>query len=621
MKSLHHSIIVVLMLLLAGCTIPVRRGLLPREPRPTPIAGAPIGTWKLIATDEQGSTPAPNMLQMLTIADDGTARMDMWEHALSLIYELPDPNHIQLTWIGSTNPNDKVGEVWTYAFTVDGDELRFLSNDKLVYLFQRQSVIQATPRPTGTETVAAQLDAPFTLQPGQWAMLDATQEGFSVQFQAVTEDSRCPARVNCAWSGEARVQIGVRTDEPQNAITFELTTNPAEAGASVQYHGYTVALVDVQPYPQQDFASDEIDADEYSVTFMISKTEPEPTATVQPTTMPAPPPRAQPTPIGGAGQTLAVALQQPFQLNKGQTAVIESEDFQLTFRSVTDDSGCFAPNDCSLMTFDGTLAAQKGKETELMTVMASLHAGSWVDLEFAGYTIELRGIQQIEGKGHVATFVVLKTTAQQAQVWPAAQPTIGCARFTPFAAAAILDEEVQERAFANLRFGPLHAENEAANGLCGYASTAFTPDKAVDYTVPHLATALDADHAVVAAQIAGVDALELLALADVIQAANPDDAALDRMMITTMLMAGDTEGVMTHLYDSAQNIPALHTEFVDGIGEQALWVWQTFSSGHFATLIVLDQGEFTVVAALLGENRDEQDIQSSMSALASKIVR
>ncbi len=620
MKSFHHWIIFVLMLLLAGCGIPVRRGLLPREPRPTPIAGAPIGTWKLIATDEQGSTPAPNILQMLTIADDGTARMDMWEHALSLIYELPDPNHIQFTWIGSTNPNDKVGEVWTYAFTVDGDELRFLSNDKLVYLFQRQSVIQATPRPTGTETVAAQLDAPFTLQPGQWAMLDAADD-FSVQFQAVTEDSRCPARVNCAWSGEARVQIGVRTDEPQNAITFELTTNPAEAGASVQYHGYMVALVDVQPYPQQEFASDEIDADEYRVTFMISKAGPEATATVPPTTMPAPPPPPPPTPISGAGQTLAVALRQPFQLNEGQTAIIAREDFQLTFRSVTEDSGCFSAADCSLMTFDGTLAAQKGDETELMKVMASIHAGSSVDLEFAGYTIELRAIQQIEGKGHVATFVVLGTAAQQAKAWPDAQPTLACARFTHFAAAAILQEEVQASAFANLRFGPLPAENEDAHGLCGYASVAFTPDKIVDYTLPHLATALEADHAVVAARLAGVDVLELLTIVNVIHAANPDDAALDNMMITTMLMAGDNEGVIERLYDRARNTPPLHTEFVNGLGDQALWAWQTFEGGHFAALIVLDRGEFTVVAALLGESSDEQDIQPSMSVLASKLIR
>jgi len=488
-------------------------------------------------------------------------------------------------------------------------------------LLPRQS--RPTPQPTGDKTVAAQLDMPFILQPGQWATLDAASDGFSIQFQAVTEDSRCPAMVDCAWSGEALVQIGVRMDGAQastpDEAVFELTTNPAEDGATVHYHGYTVALIDVQPYPQKTSARDEIDADDYRVTFMISQAGPE--ATVQPTTMPAPPPRAQPTPISGAGPTLAVALQQPFQLNKGQTAVIESEDFQLTFRSVTDDSGCFSPTDCSLMTFDGTLAAQKGDATELMSVMASIHAGSSVELEFAGYTIELRSIQQIEGQGHIATFVVVETAAQQAKAWPDAQPALACTRFTPFAAAAILQEEVQASAFANLRFGPLLAESEDAHGLCGYASVAFTPDKTVDYTLPHLATALEADHAVVAARLAGVDVLELLTIADVIHAANPDDAALDSMMLTTMLMAGDNEGVIERLYDSAQNTPSLHAEFVDGLGDQALWAWQTFEGGHFAALIVLDRGEFTVVAALLGESNDEQDIQPSMSVLASKLIR
>lgn len=165
------------------------------------------------------------------------------------------------------------------------------------------------------------------------------------------------------------------------------------------------------------------------------------------------------------------------------------------------------------------------------------------------------------------------------------------------------------------------AENEDAHGLCGYASVAFTPDKTVDYTLPHLATALEADHAVVAARLAGVDVLELLTIVNVIHAANPDDAALDNMMITTMLMAGDNEGVIERLYDRAQNTPSLHTEFVNGLGDQALWAWQTFEGGHFAALIVLDRGEFTVVAALLDESSDEQDIQPSMSVLASKLIR
>jgi len=126
---------------------------------------------------------------------------------------------------------------------------------------------------------------------------------------------------------------------------------------------------------------------------------------------------------------------------------------------------------------------------------------------------------------------------------------------------------------------------------------------------------------VVAARLAGVDVLELLTIVNVIHAANPDDAALDNMMITTMLMAGDNEGVIERLYDRAQNTPSLHTEFVNGLGDQALWAWQTFEDGHFAALIVLDRGEFTVVAALLDESSDEQDIQPSMSVLASKLIR
>ena len=135
-----RSVVILLigLILLTSC-LAHRQWESPWEPLPTlPAAAQPLlGEWKQVATDEQGSTPQPNMLRTLTFEEGGIARMGMWEHELTWQFGLPDDHHVRMTWIASTNPNDKVGEIWEFEFAVNGNELIFWHNGKIMYMFKR----------------------------------------------------------------------------------------------------------------------------------------------------------------------------------------------------------------------------------------------------------------------------------------------------------------------------------------------------------------------------------------------------------------------------------------------------------------------------------------------------
>src|SRR6185436_2926351 len=60
----------------------------------------------------------------------------------------------------------------------------------------------------------------------------------------------------------------------------------------------------------------------------------------------------------------------PFVLVVGETGRVEPEGLEVTLRSASDDSGCLAPNDCSMATFKGTVAMRLGEEKDLATIQA-----------------------------------------------------------------------------------------------------------------------------------------------------------------------------------------------------------------------------------------------------------
>lgn len=66
-----------------------------------------------------------------------------------------------------------------------------------------------------------------------------------VAFDAVTEDSRCPADVQCVWEGNASIRLTLSFGNETEVAVLSSTLNPRQAA----FFGYTVAFRDLTPHP------------------------------------------------------------------------------------------------------------------------------------------------------------------------------------------------------------------------------------------------------------------------------------------------------------------------------------------------------------------------------------
>jgi hypothetical protein len=107
----------------------------------------------------------------------------------------------------------------------------------------------------------APLDKEFTLAPGDTMSIEGAS--LSVRFNQITGDNRCPADVVCVLGGSADVSI--TTVWEQSTRNYVLRTGDMKP---VQHDRYTIALVQVQPYP---FSVRTIPPDEYRVTLKVTQ--------------------------------------------------------------------------------------------------------------------------------------------------------------------------------------------------------------------------------------------------------------------------------------------------------------------------------------------------------------
>ena len=112
------------------------------------------------------------------------------------------------------------------------------------------------------------LNQDFDLGGGKVASTDG--DGLRLRFTDVFEGSRCPERVECFWTGQARLSILVQpTGEAPS--TLEINTNPAP-GQNVstgRVGEYTIELKSLEPYPQTP--DDATPLEDYRVTLLVGK--------------------------------------------------------------------------------------------------------------------------------------------------------------------------------------------------------------------------------------------------------------------------------------------------------------------------------------------------------------
>lgn len=106
---------------------------------------------------------------------------------------------------------------------------------------------------------AASLNQEIQLAPKEQAVYE--QQGLTVEFIRVVDDSRCPTDVTCIWAGEVKVQLSTRmhTAEP---VQHEIT-----AGQHATVGEWRVVVVRVQP---ERTSTRQISPEEYRVTLRVA---------------------------------------------------------------------------------------------------------------------------------------------------------------------------------------------------------------------------------------------------------------------------------------------------------------------------------------------------------------
>lgn len=74
----------------------------------------------------------------------------------------------------------------------------------------------------------------------------------NLTFKGISEDSRCPKDVNCIWAGAAVAQVEIMGIATRPMIISLASTDNESRNyrSSSQFNGYTISLVDINPYPE-----------------------------------------------------------------------------------------------------------------------------------------------------------------------------------------------------------------------------------------------------------------------------------------------------------------------------------------------------------------------------------
>lgn len=94
------------------------------------------------------------------------------------------------------------------------------------------------------------------------------QTGVSIRFSDVLEDSRCPTRVECFWTGQARIEFQVARSGRQTT-TVEFNTNPAPGMnvQSVRVDDVSIDLTSLDPHPESP--DDGLALTDYRATLLV----------------------------------------------------------------------------------------------------------------------------------------------------------------------------------------------------------------------------------------------------------------------------------------------------------------------------------------------------------------
>ena len=117
-----------------------------------------------------------------------------------------------------------------------------------------------------TSPTGQKIEEEFVLKYGQSTQIQYS-DTFTIKFQSVAEDSRCPKGATCVWEGNAKIVLQV----VQQDSLVNTTLEPKE----LIYSGregikYRIKLVSVSPYPN---INEQIKLEDYSIKLIVYTNE------------------------------------------------------------------------------------------------------------------------------------------------------------------------------------------------------------------------------------------------------------------------------------------------------------------------------------------------------------
>jgi hypothetical protein len=118
-----------------------------------------------------------------------------------------------------------------------------------------------------TSTAGAVLGEPFELKVDERVEVETTE--LTLTFLRVDSDSRCPTDVVCVWAGEAKLVLGARVEDGDEA---ELVLVTPGDGATATFLRYKVEVVALAPEPD---SRRKIAPEDYVATLRVTREDAE----------------------------------------------------------------------------------------------------------------------------------------------------------------------------------------------------------------------------------------------------------------------------------------------------------------------------------------------------------
>ena len=214
---------------------------------------------------------------------------------------------------------------------------------------------------------------PFSLKLGQTGE-SSLVPGFTILFDKVTADSRCPMGVECITAGKADLVLRVGKDGATETIKLSFTL-PNGTSNVTEFKGHTIRVVGVTPFKIKDR---EINPEEYILAITVTETPPPP---------------------------IQIKLGDSFMLGVGEGFVLEDDpEYRLQFDSVVGDSRCTQGVQCLWAgRVDAVFSARKGGQTQVLRLATGeLSQGGNSVGAFGPYTLEFKAIAPPKTQGPIA---------------------------------------------------------------------------------------------------------------------------------------------------------------------------------------------------------------------------